>query len=128
MRWVFMMLVLSPTWAQAADAKRGGLVAQVRCMPCHHLHRPSRSIGPSLHGIFGSVPTITGVPFAIWDADSLNAWLTGPRLIKPNTRMRIPPIAARDRTDLIAYFKAVRSEMTTRHPSGEPRMDANKRE
>ena len=110
MRWVFMLLVLSPTWAQAADAKRGELVAQVRCMPCHHLHRPSRSIGPSLYGVFGRVPTIKAVPFDIWDADALEAWLSDPRLIKPNTRMRIPPIAARDRADLIAYFKEVGSE------------------
>jgi len=128
MRSVLLLLLfalVSPALAQAADAKRGALVAQVRCMPCHHLHRPSRSIGPSLHGIFGSVPTITGVPFAIWDADSLNAWISDPRQIKPNTRMRIPSIAARDRTDLIAYFKAVRSKITARHPQ---RRTANGRE
>ena len=114
MRWILLLSSLlaaaGSAWAQTADAKRGALVAQVRCLPCHHLHRPSRSIGPSLYGVFGRTPTIKGVPFMTWNADALEAWLSGPRQIKPNTRMRIPAIAPRDRADLIAYFKNERSK------------------
>jgi|UPI0003712EB6 cytochrome c len=91
---------------QAADAVRGALIAQARCATCHHLNRPTRLIGPSLQGVFGRVPTISAVPFSQWDATALDAWITNPRVIKPNTKMMIPPIKAKDRADLIAYFKA----------------------
>jgi len=91
--------------AAAADADRGKLVAEVRCTPCHHLHLASKRIGPGLKGIFNRVPTISNVPFERWDAAALDAWLANPRAIKPNTTMPIPPVAKRDRDDLIAYFK-----------------------
>jgi cytochrome c len=91
--------------ALAADAERGKVVAEVRCMPCHHLNQASRSVGPTLKGIYNRAPTITGVPFKRWDAAALDAWLSGPRKIKPNSRMTVPPIVKRDREDLIAYFK-----------------------
>jgi len=102
--------LLLPIHANAADAVRGAVIAQVRCLACHHLHSKLASIGPGLQGVYGRAPTIAGVPFAAWNAAALEAWLSGPRNIKPNTRMRIPPIAARDRADLIAYFKSVRGE------------------
>ncbi|MDQ6982940.1 MAG: c-type cytochrome [Mariprofundus sp.] len=91
---------------QAVDAARGKVVATVRCMPCHHLDSHARSIGPGLKGVYGRAPTIIGVPFEVWDDAALEAWLSGPRKIKPNTRMSMPSIAARDRADLIAYFKS----------------------
>jgi len=91
--------------AIAADAERGKIVAEVRCTPCHHLHLASKRVGPGLKGIFNRAPTIVGVPFERWDAVALDAWLAGPRKIKPNSTMTIPPIARRDREDLIAYFK-----------------------
>jgi len=107
---VLLMMATPILSCHAADAERGAIVAQVRCTACHHLHSQWASIGPGLKGIYGRVPTITGVPFAVWDEAALEVWLSGPREIKPNTRMRIPPIAARDRADLIAYFKSVRDE------------------
>jgi len=90
--------------AQAADAARGKIVAGVLCTPCHHLHLESKRIGPGLKGIYNRVPRISGVPFERWDAAALDAWLAAPRAIKPNTEMATPPIRARDRADLIAYF------------------------
>ncbi len=91
--------------AFAADADRGEVVAEVRCLPCHHLHLSTKRIGPGLKGIYNRVPTISGVPFERWDAEALDAWLANPRAIKPNTGMFIPPVAPRDRADLIAFFK-----------------------
>jgi len=109
MRLALLLLVLlSPAWSFAADAERGAVVAEVRCLPCHHLHSEWKRIGPGLKNIYGRAPTITGVPFVLWDEAALEAWLSGPRKIKANTRMSMPPIAARDRADLIAYFKADR--------------------
>lgn len=98
-------LLLPAFSAHAADAARGKIIAQVRCMPCHHLDRTTRSIGPGLKGVYGRVPTITGVPFTHWNAEALDAWLSDPRAIKPNTEMVKLPISARDRADVIAYFK-----------------------
>ncbi len=96
------MLSLS---AQAADAERGQTVAEVRCKQCHHLERQSPHIGPSLRGVYGRAPSISGTPFRLWDAKSLDLWLQNPRAIKPATRMRIPALAQRDRADVIAFLK-----------------------
>jgi cytochrome c len=101
-----LLLLLVPVSVHAADAQRGEVVAQVRCLPCHHLHSEWKRIGPGLKNIYGRAPTITGVPFDVWDDAALEAWLSGPRKIKANTPMSMPPLAARDRADLIAYFKA----------------------
>lgn len=94
-----------PLHAVAADAARGRVVAEVRCAQCHHLHATTRSIGPGLLGVYDRAPSISGVPFKRWDAVALDAWLKAPRSIKPNTRMAIPPISARDRADIIAWLE-----------------------
>ncbi len=107
---LLLLLLVVPVSGYAADAERGAVVAEVRCLPCHHLHSQWKRIGPGLKDIYGRAPTITGVPFEVWDDAALEAWLSGPRKIKPNTRMSMPPIAARDRADLIAYFKADRGK------------------
>jgi len=91
--------------AGEADAARGKVVAEVRCLPCHNLHLASRRVGPGLKGIFNRAPSISGVPFERWDATSLDIWLSNPRAVKPNTTMFIPPMKARDRADVIAYFR-----------------------
>ena len=93
---------------EAGDAARGRIVAQVRCGPCHFLDRDAPKIGPGLRGVFGRRPRISGVPFARWDGAALAAWLSGPRRIKPNTRMQLPPLAARDIRDVIAFLRANR--------------------
>ena len=106
---IALLMLATPAVASplesSGDADRGKVIAGVRCMPCHHLHLESKLIGPGLKGIFDRVPRISGVPFDRWDAASLDAWLTAPRSIEPNTTMAIPPIAERDRADLIAYCK-----------------------
>jgi len=94
----------------AVDAERGKVVATVRCKQCHHLTTHSRSIGPGLKGVYGRAPTISGVPFDVWDGAALDAWLTNPRAVKANTRMMLPPIVARDRADIIAWFKSEREK------------------
>jgi len=105
-----LLSLLTPVWVYAADAQRGEVVAQVRCLPCHNLHSEWKRVGPGLKNIYGRAPTIAGVPFDVWNAAALEAWLSGPRKIKPNTRMRMPPLAARDRADLIAYLKSDRGK------------------
>ena len=93
---------------EPGDPARGRVVAQVRCGPCHFLDRDVPKIGPGLRGVFGRRPRIAGVPFARWDEAALWAWLSGPRKVKPNTRMQIPPLATRDIRDVIAFLRTNR--------------------
>ena len=102
-------LLISPAMASSQpDAARGKVVAMVRCGPCHHLNSSYVKVGPSLLGIYGKKPSISGVPFDVWDADALEAWLSNPRQIKANTRMLLPHISERDRSDIIAWLKTRR--------------------
>ncbi len=108
--WMGALLLLGvflPMVAQAADgdATRGLIVAEVRCKACHFLHRNQRRIGPGLFGVYGRAPSIRGVPFAVWDAAALNRWLRDPRAVKPNTPMRLSPLSARARADVIAWLR-----------------------
>jgi len=103
--WGLLVTVGSTTADEyTPDAVRGKVVAGVRCSPCHYLNRTLRKVGPGLLGIFNRAPTISGVPFVRWDAASLNLWLQGPRRIKPNTRMWMPPLPDRDRQDIVAWL------------------------
>ena len=100
------VLLLAPGHAGAVDVERGRVVAGVRCGPCHYLDKPLKKVGPGLAGIFNRAPRIAGVPFARWDRQALNRWLSGPRKVKPNTRMFLPPLSARDRNDIVAWLAA----------------------
>jgi len=103
---LLISLTLSmPVWAAEGNAIRGESVTWVRCAPCHHLHTPYIKVGPSLKGIYGKKPTISGIPFQIWNQDTLTAWLNDPRAIKANTRMLLPKLSQRDRQDIIAWLK-----------------------
>lgn len=92
--------------ALEVDIKRGEIVAAVRCGPCHHLDSNHIKVGPGLANIYAKKPSITGVPFEVWDDDALQAWLINPRQIKANTRMLLPAMSERDRNDIIAWLKA----------------------
>ena len=91
--------------AVEGDAKRGAIVAGVRCGPCHHLYSNHLKVGPGLVGIYGKKPNISGVPFDVWDDETLQTWLINPRAVKANTRMVLPAISERDRNDIIAWLK-----------------------
>ncbi len=103
---IVLLLAHSAHAAGAGDAARGEVVAKVRCAPCHFLDRTTKRIGPGLAGVYGRAPTITGVPFRVWDRAALDRWLKNPRAVKPNTKMQIPPISERDRRDVIAWLAA----------------------
>lgn len=106
--WFFGLVAILTVCAapcRAADAAKGAIVAQVRCKTCHFLHRTERKLGPGLLDIYGKAPTISGVPFARWDKHALELWLSGPRKVKSNTTMLLPPLPARDREDVIAYLR-----------------------
>jgi cytochrome c len=88
------------------ESTAGAKLTRRKCQSCHYLDRNIRKVGPSLKGIYGRTPLISGVPFATWDEAALDQWLADPKGVKPSTRMAIPGIKeAQDRQDIIAYLK-----------------------
>ncbi|MDQ6963414.1 MAG: hypothetical protein Q9M13_00675 [Mariprofundales bacterium] len=102
-------MLVAPSYAGAAppadEIKRGAVIAQVRCQPCHFLTKRQRRLGPGLLGIYNRTPSITGLPFNVWSDETLDLWLTNPRAVKINTKMYLPPLNRRDRRAVIAWLR-----------------------
>jgi cytochrome c len=94
------------------DAARGEKIYE-RCMGCHSIERDR--VGPRHQGLFGRrAGSVPGFPYSeamkrsgiVWDAGTLDRFLSGPRALVPGTRMGFAGIAdAQERADLIAYLK-----------------------
>jgi len=80
-----------------------------RCHACHDFRPDGKTkVGPPLYGVFGRAPSIQGVPFTVWDADTLDRWLTSPASVKPGTKMRFEGFKeAADRSAVIEYLKSL---------------------
>ena len=77
-----------------------------QCGHCHRFESGFRKTGPSLQGIFGRIPKISGVPYTAWDEKSLDEWIENPTKIKPTTTMAMPGIkSAEKRAVIIEYLK-----------------------
>ncbi len=88
------------------DSMPGAKLVYKECLSCHYTNKPLRKVGPSLKGIFGRVPTISGVPYTRWDKAALEQWLADPSGVKPSTTMVIPGIKSeQQRLDIIEYLK-----------------------
>ena len=86
----------------------GAELVQKQCANCHSLDKNMRKSGPTLKGIFGSAPSISGVPYTVWDEASLDAWIESPLEIKRGTRMAIPGIkSAAERQAIINHLKTL---------------------
>ena len=86
----------------------GAKLVQKKCSTCHYLDRHITKVGPSLKGIVGRTPGISGVPFKKWDEKALNQWLRDPAGVKPSTLMAIPGIkSAEERSAIIEYLKQI---------------------
>ncbi len=84
----------------------GAKLTRKNCSPCHFLDRNITKVGPTLKGIVGRTPTISGVPFSKWDEKTLDLWIQNPSAIKPRTMMAMPGIkSAKDRAAIIQYLK-----------------------
>ena len=97
------------------DPKRGGKIYRV-CVSCHALQPGVHTSGPSLAGVWGRMAgTVkdfvrysrelrsSGI---IWDADTLNTWLSDPGAMVSGTYMRFRGIRdSKARADLIAFLK-----------------------
>lgn len=102
-----------------ADPAHGRAVYQV-CRPCHEIGRGARHrSGPHLNGLFGrragvieGYPSTPGMVFAglrgaVWDAESLAAFLSNPKGFAPGSAMPLIGVPdLEDRRDLIAFLRA----------------------
>jgi cytochrome c len=95
----------------AGDATRGNALYESRCTACHSLDH-SR-IGPAHRGVYGRhVATVAGFDYSsalrnshvIWDARSLNRWLTNPEAFIPGQKMGYSVPGPQDRADIIAFL------------------------
>jgi nitrite reductase (NO-forming) len=97
----------------AGDLTAGRQVFK-KCQACHSLQPGRNLVGPSLAGIMGrhagaepSYDYSAAMKQAniVWDADTLDAYLTDPQKVVPGNKMPFPGLkTAHDRTDVIAYL------------------------
>ncbi len=97
------------------DAAAGRLVFR-KCQACHSMESGKTILGPSLAGILGrkagSYPGYSYSPAMkqadiVWDAKSLDAYLSDPQKVVPGNKMPFPGLKTdNDRGDVIAFFAA----------------------
>lgn len=97
-----------------STARGGQALFEKRCGGCHALDRDKE--GPRLGGVYGrtagSVPSFQyseGLKNSklVWDAETLDRWLTGPEKLVPDTDMAFHVDKAEERRYIIAYLKHV---------------------
>jgi cytochrome c len=93
------------------DATHGQALYESRCTACHSLDH-SR-IGPAHRGVYGRhVAQVTGFDYSaalksslvIWNAQSLDRWLTNPEAFIPGQKMGYSVPDPHDRADIIAFL------------------------
>jgi hypothetical protein len=124
---IFVAVVLSATGMRAADAPpvgdsgHGKAYFQINCAVCHTTSLgPGNTVivkqGPSLVGVVGRRAG-TGLGFnytkalgdsgIVWDAASLDRFLTNPMVAVPGTLMPMPVPDVTNRSDVIAYLSTL---------------------
>jgi cytochrome c len=109
---VLMLLPRSPALGAGGDPTRGEQIYH-RCQGCHSID--ANRVGPRHAGLFGrhagslddynysDAMRASGV---VWDATTLDQFLTAPRKFMPGTKMPFAGIPdPQERADLIAYLK-----------------------
>ena len=105
--------------ADPATAAAGKAFFSQTCMQCHTAD-PSEGggeIGPSLVGLIGRVAGVGDTRFLyspalkdsklVWNAQTLDRFLTDPAIAVPGTTMPIPVPEKKDRDNLICYFQSL---------------------
>jgi len=108
-----MLLILLPGAASAADGER---LFKLQCKGCHAGGQGDP--GPALPGVFGAkIASRPGFTYSaglqartgVWDAASLDAFLTSPTAFAPGAVMPKPSLATpQDRAAVIEYLKTLR--------------------
>lgn len=108
-------LALAPAARAEGDAANGEKLFR-QCKSCHTVEAGKNRVGPTLHGLFGrkagTVESFAGYSNGlkasgiVWDAATLDPYLTDPKSVIADSRMAFGGIAKpEDRADLIAYLQ-----------------------
>jgi len=107
-----LLLPRSPALGADGDPTRGEQIYH-RCQGCHSID--ANRVGPRHAGLFGrragslddySYSDAMRAAGIVWDATTLDQFLTAPRKFIPGTKMPFAGIPdAQERADLIAYLK-----------------------
>ncbi len=109
------LLAELPAPYNAADLSNGEAHFSL-CRSCHTITAGGANMtGPNLHGVFGARAASKAdfnysdalkAKGLIWDAATLDQWLSGPQTFVPGTKMSFPGLKdAADRRDVIGYIK-----------------------
>ncbi len=103
--------------ALGADAKAGQAVFKSQCSICHAVQAGRNMTGPSLFGVVGrKAGQEAGFHYSaaneksalVWDAATLDRYLTNPRAVVPGTIMTYPGLKDdAKRADLIEYLSTL---------------------
>jgi cytochrome c len=114
--WVGALLLASTGAFAAGDAVRGQQVYEARCGGCHSVE--TDRVGPRHAGLFGrragAVPGFAYSPALVasklvWNANTLDRWLTNPEALVPGQRMGYSLSDAAQRADVIAYLSTLKT-------------------
>ena len=106
------LLVAAQAWS--SDAARGQELYESRCGACHSLD--DNRVGPAHKGVVGrKAGTAVGYDYSpavkastiVWNADTLDRWLTDPERTIPGQKMGYSVPLEQDRSDIIAYLAKV---------------------
>ena len=106
------VFVFVPFYA-GADEPDGEKLFQSRCGSCHSLENGRNKIGPHLSEIIGRrAASINGATYSgalkdsgiVWDASTLDAFLSAPQDMVPGSRMRLKISSPTQRSAIISYL------------------------
>jgi cytochrome c len=111
-----LCLAASPLQAQPTpppgSPARGAEIYESHCGACHSLN--ANRVGPMHRGVFGrKAGSVAGFHYTpalkasgiVWNAATLDRWLTNPQGMVPGTAMGLRLASPQDRADVIAYLK-----------------------
>ena len=104
--------------ASAADEAPGEKVFKTQCRACHSPVAGKNMIGPTLFGVVGrKAASLDNYNYSeamknfdgTWDPQTLDTYLTDPRVTVPNTKMIFPGLKdEKERQDVIAYLETLK--------------------
>jgi cytochrome c len=105
-----------PIKPSAPSAERGLAIYQAKCIACHSADE--NRVGPAHWGVVGRRAGLAKdyeysealtISKLVWNAATLNAWLTDPEKAIPGQRMGYRLSLAQERADVIAYLATLKT-------------------
>ena len=113
-----ILLIFTIVWPGATADAEAGKTEFKKCALCHTTEAGKNKVGPSLFGVVGrKSASLDGYNYSeamkkfdhIWDAQTLDTYLSDPRGSVPNTKMIFPGIKdEKERQDVIAYLETLK--------------------